>query len=131
MKLHTWHKELIFVFLILSFVWAISGFGSIEALGAAAVIFTFCHTQVAFRLEEKQKIPDNPHKLSCYHWQSRYFLIKELCWLGYFIVLGAWSALVGVFLFLVYPLWRRRCLKQKGEKRDLEKMREVLDEWEV
>lgn len=41
------------------------------------------------------------------HWKLKWYLVsKEICWLGYFVYLGAWSALVGVVLFLLYPLWR-------------------------
>ena len=97
----TWHKELAVVTTTLLGVWFFTGRGWLEAIGSAAVILTFCHTQVAFRLEENQARSNNPHLVDCYKWQSRYFCAKELCWLSYFVVLGAWSALVGVFIFLI------------------------------
>ncbi len=106
-RIKTWQKELGVVVSILGCVWLATGGGWIESLGAIAVILTFCHTQVAFRLEEQHEQSDNPDSVHCYRWQSRYFCLKEVCWLGYFVALGAWSALVGVFVFLAYPWWRK------------------------
>lgn len=112
--MRTWKKELAAVIVILAMVWFFSGGGLIEAVGSIAVIFTFCHSQVAFRLEEQHRDnleqPDgsiNVHTVDCFRWQSRYFCFKELCWLLYFSALGAYSALVGVFVFLAYPYWRK------------------------
>lgn len=51
--------------------------------------------------------------VECYRWLQRYFIGKELCWLVYFVWLGAWSALVGVFIFMLYPLWRRYHLRPR------------------
>ena len=111
--MRTWVWELLVVATVLIAVWLITGGGWTEALGAIAVILTFCHTQVAFRLEEQQKNnllePDgsiNVRTVECFRWQSRYFLGKEICWLLYFTLLGAWSALAGDFMFLIYPWWR-------------------------
>ena len=111
MKIYTWQKELAVVIVILATVWFSAKANWIEALGSLAVILTFCHTQVAFRLEEQQERSDNPHSVECYKWQSRYFCAKEICWLGFFVAMGAWSALVGVFVFLAYPWWRKWWLK--------------------
>lgn len=48
------------------------------------------------------------------HWKLKYFLVsKEICWLVYFVVLGAYSALVGVGVFLAYPVWRHQYRKRK------------------
>lgn len=44
--------------------------------------------------------------VDCHHWARRYLVSKEICWLIYFVMLGAWSALVGVGVFLLYPVWR-------------------------
>lgn len=41
------------------------------------------------------------------HWKLKWYLVvKEILWLVTFVLLGAWPALVGVGLFLLYPVWR-------------------------
>ena len=131
-QIQTWQWELAVIVTVLTGVWFFTGGGAIEAVGSLAVIITFCHTQVSFRLEEKQKIPNNPHTIECYRFQSRYFLAKEICWLVYFSLLGAWSALVGVFLFLLYPFWRKRWTRHRlSQQRELETFKDILDEWKV
>ena len=53
------------------------------------------------------------HHAYCYRWATRYLIGKEICWLVYFVVLGAHSALVGVGVFLLYPVWRHQYRKRK------------------
>lgn len=44
--------------------------------------------------------------VECY-WKLKWYLVaKEILWLVTFVLLGAWPALVGVGLFLLYPVWR-------------------------
>jgi hypothetical protein len=108
--LRTYHFELSVAFLFLSAVAAYSGKGSIEWIGVLAVFFSFAHTSVADRLAEaqaKEAATASQVRVACYYKLERYFYAKEICWCIYFYLLGAWSALAGVGLFLVYPLWRR------------------------
>jgi len=60
--------------------------------------------------------------VDCHHWARRYLVSKEICWLVYFVMLGAWSALVGVGIFLFYPVWRHyyRTKKPKTKEQRLD-----------
>lgn len=79
-----------------------------ELIGALAVVLTFAHVQVADRLAERAAADEwvGVQTVECHRWARRYLLGKEICWLLYFVALGAWSALVGVGVFLFYPFWR-------------------------
>jgi hypothetical protein len=106
----TWHIESLFVLFILSAVALISGKGKVEWIGVAAVFFTFMHASVAERLaegEQKRMTDGENVYVECHHKLPVYFYIKEICWLTYFALIGAWSAIVGVFIFLAYPLWKK------------------------
>lgn len=108
-KQKTWVYEFLVVLVILVTVALITKKGLIEWLGVFAVLVTFGHTQIADRLHEREafryKIDKNV-EVEC-HWKLNwYFYIKETLWFIYFVFLGAYSALVGVFIFLLYPLWR-------------------------
>lgn len=106
----TYMVEEVFVCMVLVAVAILSSKGLIEWLGVAAVFFTFKHSVIANRMEEAEanRIKKNePIIVECYKKQTRFFYIKEILWFGYFIWLGAWSALVGVVVFLLYPLWRK------------------------
>lgn len=109
----TWALELLAVALVLGPVWALTG-GWLELLGAVAVLLTFAHAQVADRLAEHAAVTDAFARqmvgarslTSCWRWSRRYFMAKEALWFAYFAAHGSWSALAGVVLFLLYPLWR-------------------------
>jgi len=113
-SIRTWHKEAAVVGAVLTTVaWAKGQ--SIEWLGALAVFFTFMHAQVSFRLSESES-RKTLAQVEC-HWKAQYyFLAKEACWFLYFIFLGAWSALIGVLVFLLYPLWRKWHLSKNHER---------------
>lgn len=107
--------EVSFVLLVLVIVWFFTGRTAIELIGVAAVFFTFNHATVANRLEEQQEHEakqSGSAQVECYNKLARYFTLKEFLWLAYFIILGAWSALVGVILFLLYYPWRTQWRKQ-------------------
>lgn len=78
---------------------------SIEILAAIAVILTFGHAQIADRLAEKEAQKDIP-EVDCYRKMWYYFVGKEMFWFLYFFMNHSYSALVGVFVFLAYPVWR-------------------------
>lgn len=104
--LYTWQIEAAFVFLVLLAVIIATGGRWVEYIGATAVFFSFMHAQVSDRMAEAQADMPVP-SVECYRWSQRYFFIKEAMWLVYFVSLQAWSALVGVGVFLLYPVWRR------------------------
>ncbi len=119
-KVRTWHIEAIFVLSVLSAVAIWSRKGVIEWLGVAAVFFTWMHASVAHRLAEVQAEKEAKHTMTevdCHRWTGRYFYLKEVLWFFYFIVLGAWSALAGTILFLLYGWWRRAYRKHHPRSR--------------
>lgn len=102
----TWHGEALVMAAALFGVVAVTDPSWIQWVGAAAVWVTSRHMSVADRLREKEELGlERP--VECVHWLERYWIAKEGLWLVYFVTLGAWPALVGVGLFLGYPLWRR------------------------
>jgi hypothetical protein len=115
-KVRTWQLEAFFVAVVLSMVAVVSHKGRIEWLGVCAVFFTWMHASVSDRLQEAQErrqAAQAPIEVECYRWGIRYYYLKEVFWFAYFIVLGAWSALAGTVLFLVYPRWRKAWRNRK------------------
>lgn len=109
--LYTYQVEFIFVASLLVLVVVLKGGSWIEFVGAGAVFFTFAHAKVANRLSEREeyrnkKGEDDKTILSYYFKIKRYFYLKEVLWFAYFTLLGAWSALVGTVIFLLYQPWR-------------------------
>jgi hypothetical protein len=104
--IRTWHIETAVVALVLVAVALLSGGGALELIGAGAVLLSFGHASVGERLREREAARIAP-SVECHHWSTRYFVGKEALWFLYFVLHGSWSALAGVGLFLVYPLWRR------------------------
>lgn len=105
MKLRTWHVEVAVVATTLATVVLVTRGRPIEWIAAAAVCASFMHGQVAERLAEREALRRVP-QVACHAWARRYYVAKESLWLGYFLAAHAWSALVGVGLFLLYPRWR-------------------------
>lgn len=105
-SLPTWFWETLLVSLVMSAVVLISG-NPLEGIGALAVLAAFAHAQVSDRMAEQQAAKAKPDT-HCWRWSLRYFVAKELLWLAYFVAHGSWSALAGVGVFLLYPLWRKR-----------------------
>ena len=124
----TWVHESMVAALILCFVPLITGALWYEWFGVAAVFFSFLHASVADRLSEAERLREQTERLReqegrfgqyrssengvplyrvhCWKKERQYFLVKEFFWFVYFIALKAWSALVGVGLFLAYRAWR-------------------------
>jgi hypothetical protein len=103
----TWKVETAVVaFILLVVLLATHRLCSIELIAAAAVLLTFGHASVADRLAEREERRSVP-EVECYRKMRYYFLGKEALWFLYFLLSHAYSALVGVCVFLVYPLWRR------------------------
>jgi hypothetical protein len=116
LKVKTYVIEYIFVATVLIVVALVSKKGMVEWLGVLAVFLTFGHTSIADRLHEREANRysiDKKVEVNCYWKLNYYFVAKEVCWFVYFYLLGAWSALVGVVVFLLYPLWRKLWRKYK------------------
>lgn len=102
----TWHFELAFVATVLLVVYGVASPGDWrELIGSAAVLASFAYSQIADRLTEREA-RRSAHEVHCWRWSLRYFLLKEALWLAYFVAHRSWSALVGVGVFLAYPIWR-------------------------
>ncbi|MEI8224186.1 MAG: hypothetical protein WCG20_03635 [bacterium] len=109
LNIQTYFIEYAFVAIILIAVAIGSGKGWIEWIGVAAVFLTFGHASIAERLREREALRHlkrSPIEVACYWKLPYYFYAKELLWLLYFVCIGAWSALAGVFVFLAYTPWR-------------------------
>ncbi|HVI39140.1 MAG TPA: hypothetical protein VM577_00635 [Anaerovoracaceae bacterium] len=83
-----------------------TGNSVLEWIGAAAVLCAFSHAQISDRMVEKQAIKVVPD-VECYRKSIWFFVMKEALWFAYFILHHSYSALVGVILFLLYPIWRK------------------------
>jgi len=81
-----------------------------QVCGSVAVFASFGHMSVASRLEEAQERSD-VKTVECYRKLTR--LAKEVPWLATFTLLGAWTALAGIPIFLLYPAWRRFYLRHR------------------
>lgn len=80
-----------------------------EWLAAVGVQLGFHHASVASRLQEAEEArPRSANSVECVRWLQRYWVGKELAWVGYFLATGAVSALVGCAVFILHPVWRRR-----------------------
>ena len=85
---------------------------TLEIVSALAVLLTFGHAQISSRLSEQQSIIEKP-TVECYRKLLYYYVGKEALWFIYFLSSKSYSALVGVFVFLLYPLWRKFYLTVK------------------
>lgn len=102
----TWHVETLVVAAVLGTVALVSGGGWLELVGALAVLLSFGHASVSSRLQEREAArPDVT--VDCHRWLTRYWVSKEALWLVYFVAHQSWSALAGVGLFLLHPVWRK------------------------
>jgi len=107
MRLKTYQKEYIVVFLILIAPFFFTRqIRLTEVIAVLAVFFTFQHAQVSTALSEVQAIKDKP-EVSCYKRSNIYFMLKEALWITFFIMIKSWAALSGAIVFFLYPLWRR------------------------
>lgn len=105
----TWQGELLVVSAVLGGVVFVRGAPAIEWVAAAAVLASFAHGQVSDRLSEQEGVRATQQSgpaVECWRWSRRYYVLKEILWAAVFFASGAWAALVGVALFLAYPLWR-------------------------
>lgn len=108
-NVQTYVIEYLVVSVVLVATAIISKKGFVEWIGVVAVFLTFGHASIAERLREREALRHltrSPIEVNCYWKLSYYFYAKEILWFAYFILIGAWSALAGVVLFLAYSPWR-------------------------
>lgn len=113
-----WKAEAAACGAVLFAVALLSGGGWREFVGAAAVLLSFMHGQVAARHAEAERRraesrEDRRADVDCWKWGPRYFAAKEVFWAVYFAASRSWSALAGVAVFLLYPVWRRWYVRRK------------------
>jgi hypothetical protein len=102
----TWKIEMLVVAVILLIVNLAGKLWFIEILGSIAVLLTFGHAQVADRMAEQEGLRDKP-SVECYRRLIYYYVGKEVFWCFYFLLNHSYSALVGVLVFITYPMWRK------------------------
>jgi len=107
----TYNKERLFVLIVLLLP-LIFNSTYIELLSAIAIWVTFQHHQVASRMQEKQN-RDNP-SVGCHKKLNLYFYIKEILWVIFYILIEAYSGIIGSIIFLLYPRWRNYHLQRKN-----------------
>jgi hypothetical protein len=105
-KFETWMGEMIVVGGILSLTSYVTGNHPIEWIGALAVLCSFGHASVADRLAEKQALKKDM-EVSCYKKLFWFYFAKEILWLSYFLLHKTYAAIIGVVIFLLYPIWRK------------------------
>lgn len=106
-KLHVFHIEDFFVASMLIATTLVLRGNYIEWFGVLAVFLTFKHDVIAFRLEAAEEDREEHGKpfVKSYKAQTQYFYAKESVWFIYFLLFSAWSGLIGVIIFLLYPTW--------------------------
>lgn len=91
--------------------------GIVGAWAAAfGVFFSFGHAKVASRMMEAQAVTEQV-TVSCYRMSETYWAVKEIAWFAAFVATCMYPALVGNFLFLLYPSWRKVHLDTRYETR--------------
>ncbi len=108
---HMWQYEVLLVGILLIINLMIFDLRWQEWVAVIAIIFTFMHGQVARYLSEAEMIEYHSgsrifQKRSSSHKESFFYLAKEIMWFAYFISLGAYTAILGTVLFIIYPFWR-------------------------
>ena len=100
-----------FVFLVLSITALLSRKGSVEWLGVFGVTFTFEYQVLSTYLREhaEARKKQGRHRKSDIMYKEIQLLYysKEIVWVLYFFLLGAYSAIVGTILFISYGIWRK------------------------
>lgn len=75
-------------------------------LSAGAVLGSFLHAQVGTYMAEDMSHTDEP-LTECYHKLGEYWVYKEILWFCVFLLSGAYPAIAGSFIFLLFPVWRK------------------------
>lgn len=126
-EFRTWQLETAIVASILAGSAAAAGGALRDWICAFAMLASFAHAQVSDRLAEHAALTDAFARqmtgarslASCWRWSRRYFVAKELAWLVAFAMIRAWPALVGVVVFLLYPVWRGVYRRRLSSRKDV------------
>lgn len=86
-----------------------------------AVFGSFLHAKVGYRMSEAMKASDAP-SVSCHKWLGKYWLSKEIFWFFVFLLSGAYPAIVGNVIFIIYPAWRKIHLEERVKLRGTNKV---------
>lgn len=73
---------------------------------AIALTLTFGYVQIGARLQEAQETLKETH-VECFRKLNYYLVGKEIVWAVLFFYMGAYPAIPGALLFLLYPFWRK------------------------
>lgn len=85
-------------------------------LSAFAVLGSFLHMKIGYRMSEAMAEMQAP-SVSCWEWSGRYWLGKEILWFFVFLFSGAYPAIAGNVLFIVYPAWRSIHVEERRKVR--------------
>jgi hypothetical protein len=102
----TWMGETTVVALILGLVAFFTGGQLVQWLQALAVLCTFGYVSVTNRVLEQEEQKDTPG-VECHKMAMKYFVAKEILWAVVFLLIKAYPALIGIGIFLLYPVWRK------------------------
>jgi hypothetical protein len=116
----TWHYEAAFVAVALLSVAALTtppitsafaGGASLKAfliiwISAGAVFGSFLHAQVGTYMAEDMSHTEKP-LTECYHKLGEYWVYKEVLWFAVFMLSGAYPAIAGNVIFILFPVWRK------------------------
>ena len=99
------------VLLILSATAVLSGKGWVEWVGVFGVVFTFEYqvlsTYLAEHGEARKRVGKSVKSDFIYKEIQFLYYSKEMVWISYFLLLEAYSAIVGTIVFICYGVWRR------------------------
>lgn len=126
----TWHFETAFVALVLVSVASVTS-PSIQSLSdpeylksflviwlsVGAVLGSFLHAKVGYRMAEALAAQQAPTS-SCYEWSGKYWLSKEILWFLVFLISGAYPAIAGTIIFILYPAWRKIHVTERARVRE-------------
>ena len=127
-KRPTWHYEAVFAGIILLTIALITtphpkedirGF-IITWISAMAVMGSFLHAKVGYRMSEAMEAKNMP-EVSCYTYAGSYWVAKEILWFIVFLASGAYPAIVGNILFILYPAWRQVYVRERTRIRKAHK----------
>lgn len=75
-------------------------------ISAGAVFGSFLHAQVGTYMAEDMSYTEQP-LTPCYHKLGEYWVCKEILWFLVFFISGAYPAIAGNVIFLLFPVWRK------------------------
>jgi hypothetical protein len=76
-------------------------------LSAIAVFGTFLHAQVGTYMAEDMGTTGQPPLTECYYKLGEYWVYKEIFWFLVFLLSGAYPAIAGNIIFIIFPAWRK------------------------